>query len=160
MDRYRTLIPGEEGQIVTLSFSMFKEAFETSGPVWKCVCKDTHVVCVCVWGVLSIHRIQRAVSNCNFAVHSEAKQLFGLPCTESVSTNRPVRWGQRSRLQRTVIHVMFYVDPWAVWLKHVCTPDLGQLWILNLQLLGGLSAGSEHRQFAEYCLCCTRPVNL
>lgn len=54
MDQYWTMISGEEGQIViSLSFLIFKEAVETSGPERKCVQQNSRWVHerVCVLGV-------------------------------------------------------------------------------------------------------------
>lgn len=64
MDQYWTLIPEEEGQIVTsLLFFIFRQAFETSGPV--CACG----VCVLV-RMDSVDRTQSGVSNCNCPAQS------------------------------------------------------------------------------------------
>lgn len=64
MDQYWTLIPEEEGQIVTslLFLYIFREAFETSGLVRVCVC-------------VSIDRTQSGVSNCNCPAQSARAPL-------------------------------------------------------------------------------------
>lgn len=74
MDQYWTLIPEEEGQIVTFLYFFYIQ--------WPCVC-----VCVRAWIPLTEHKV---VSVTVTAQHSQAEHLFCLNCTESVPTNTAV----------------------------------------------------------------------
>lgn len=107
MDRYPALISEEEGQIVTsLSSPVFKEAFRDK---WPCVRVSVRAGGVLTAPAEMFARTQRAVSRCEFAVHTQAERLFGLPRTESAPTNRPVRRGAEFT-SAGYPHVMFYAD--------------------------------------------------
>lgn len=69
---------------ISLLFFIFREAFETTGPV--CVCY------VCVWTLLTGHKALSVT-----VTVQQSEHLFCLDYSESAPTNTAVWWGQRSR---------------------------------------------------------------